>query len=69
MLDNAEARQAVGPLRWLLEETAAAEQVPMKALTVLAPQNDPFRVDTPAGHRDGAWLGLPAPKRRLTDGS
>lgn len=28
----------------------------LKALTVLAPQNDPFRVDTPARHRDGAWL-------------
>jgi hypothetical protein len=28
----------------------------MKSVTVLAPQNDPFRVDTPAGHRDGAWL-------------
>lgn len=28
----------------------------MKSLTVLAPQNDPFRVDTPAGHRDGQWL-------------
>jgi hypothetical protein len=48
------------PLRRLLEETAAAEQVPMKDLTVLAPQNDPFRVDTPAGHRDGAWLAMTA---------
>jgi hypothetical protein len=28
----------------------------LKDLTVLAPQNDPFRVDTPAGHRDGEWL-------------
>jgi hypothetical protein len=28
----------------------------MKSVTVLATQNDPFRVDTPAGHRDGAWL-------------
>jgi hypothetical protein len=28
----------------------------MSSLTVLAPQNDPFRVDTPAGHRDGRWL-------------
>ena len=28
----------------------------LKSLTVLAPQNDPFRVDTAAGHRDGAWL-------------
>jgi hypothetical protein len=25
-------------------------------LTVLAPANDPFRVDTDAGHRDGLWL-------------
>jgi hypothetical protein len=48
--------KAIGPLRQLLEETAAAEGLPMKALTVLANQNDPFRVDTPAGHRDGAWL-------------
>jgi hypothetical protein len=47
-------------LRRLLEETAAAEGVPMKALTVLAAQNDPFRVDTPAGHRDGEWLAINA---------
>jgi hypothetical protein len=48
--------QTTGALRRLLEETAAAEQVPLKDLTVLAAQHDPFRVDTPAGHRDGAWL-------------
>jgi hypothetical protein len=30
----------------------------MKDLTVLAAQNDPFRLDTPAGHRDGAWLAM-----------
>jgi hypothetical protein len=29
--------------------------VSMADLTVLAPQNDPYRVDTPAGHRDAAW--------------
>ncbi len=28
----------------------------LKDLTVLAPANDPFRVDTESGHRDGAWL-------------
>jgi hypothetical protein len=28
----------------------------LKDTTVLAVQNDPFRRDTPAGHRDGAWL-------------
>jgi hypothetical protein len=33
----------------------------MKDLTVLASQNDPFRVDTPARHRDGAWLAKVAP--------
>jgi hypothetical protein len=30
----------------------------MKDLTVLAPQNDPFRLDTPAAHRDGAWRAI-----------
>jgi hypothetical protein len=25
-------------------------------LTVLSPQNDPFRLDTPANHRNGKWL-------------
>lgn len=28
----------------------------LKDWTVLSPQNDPFRLDTPANHRDGAWL-------------
>jgi hypothetical protein len=46
----------VGPLRRLLKETALAEGVPMKDLTVLANKNDPFRCDTPAGHRDARWL-------------
>jgi hypothetical protein len=39
----------------------------MKALTVLAAQNDPFRVDTPAGHRDGAWLAMTARELGLGD--
>jgi hypothetical protein len=42
----------VGPLRRAIETAG----VPMNRLTVLAPANDPFRVDTPARHRDGAWL-------------
>jgi hypothetical protein len=56
-----------GPLRRLLEETAASEGLPMKALTVLATQNDPFRVDTPAGHRDGVWLAMTARELGLGD--
>jgi hypothetical protein len=43
-------------LRRVLTDAAAASGCPMKDLTVLAPKNDPFRVDTPAGHRDGKWL-------------
>jgi hypothetical protein len=31
----------------------AEQDCSLKDLTVLAPQNDPFRVDTPARHRDG----------------
>lgn len=44
-----------GPLRSALE-TAMADGYKMKDLTVLAAQRDPFRLDTPAKHRDAAWL-------------
>jgi hypothetical protein len=47
-----------GPLRRLLKDTAAEHGLSMTALTVLASQNDPFRMDTPAGHRVGAWLAM-----------
>lgn len=43
---------AVGALRATLEAAGGS----MAALTVLSTQNDPFRCDTPAGHRDAAWL-------------
>jgi hypothetical protein len=39
----------------------------LKSLTVLAPQNDPFRVDTDAGHRDGAWLANTLARLGITD--
>lgn len=41
-----------GPLRSALESVGGS----MSSLTVLSPQNDPFRCDTPSGHRDGRWL-------------
>src|SRR5262245_49714235 len=41
-----------GPLRSALEMAGGS----LKSLTVLSPQNDPFRQDTDAGHRDGSWL-------------
>lgn len=46
----------VGPLRSRMQDAMREHGLPLKSLTVLASQNDPFRVDTPAGHRDGAWL-------------
>ncbi len=39
----------------------------MGDLTVLANQNDPFRVDTPARHRDGEWLATTAADLGLGD--
>ena len=48
------------PLRQQVDEAIAANgtgtKVTMKDLTVLAPQNDPFRIDRPSAHRDGEWL-------------
>ena len=34
----------------------AATGCTMASLTVLDEDNDPFRLDTPSRHRDGAWL-------------
>lgn len=48
------------PLRAALDKVIAEQGCSMKDLTVLAPQNDPFRVDTPARHRDGEWLAITA---------
>jgi hypothetical protein len=50
------ARPGIGPLRRLLEDTADICGWSLKDLTVLSQQVDPFRLDTPANHRDGEWL-------------
>jgi hypothetical protein len=47
------------PLRQTLDDAIAeanGSKLSMKDLTVLSPQVDPFRIDTPANHRDGQWL-------------
>lgn len=49
-------------LRATLEAAMSKDGLKMADLTVLATQNDPFRVDTPAGHRDGQWLAMHAEK-------
>ncbi len=48
------------PLRRALADAAVETGLSAKDLTVLAPQNDPFRLDTPARHRDGEWLAMTA---------
>jgi hypothetical protein len=37
----------------------------MDELSVLAPQNDPYRLDTPAYHRDGLWLAMELGRLRI----
>ncbi len=50
-----------------ISSAAAAAHMTLKGLTVLATQNDPFRVDTPARHRDGEWLAITAQDLGLGD--
>jgi hypothetical protein len=45
-----------GKLGSLIRSLRAEHKLGLGDLTVLAPQNDPYRVDTPAGHRDAAWF-------------
>jgi hypothetical protein len=52
-------------LRSTLEQACTEARCSANALTVLAVQNDPFRVDTPARHRDGEWLAMHAARLGL----
>src|SRR5262245_53972241 len=52
-------------LRSILEDACAKLGCSLNALTVLSNQRDPFRVDTPANHRDGSWLAEQAGRHGL----
>jgi hypothetical protein len=41
----------------VLEAASANIGSNLTDLTVLSPQVDPYRLDTPSGHRDGQWVG------------
>ena len=56
-----------GKLRAALEAAMAGRGYTMNDLTVLDKANDPFRVDTPARHRDGEWLATTAADLGLGD--
>jgi hypothetical protein len=53
---NTPRQNGSGPLRRVLEDAALENGFSFKALTVLKDENDPYRHDTPAGHRDGQWF-------------
>jgi hypothetical protein len=46
-----------GALRSVLEGACTKAACNLGDLTVLSAQVDPYRLDTPSGHRDGQWLG------------
>lgn len=48
--------EGFGPLRRVLEQTATERGCSRSSLTVLSAQRDPYRLDTPARHRDGKWF-------------
>jgi hypothetical protein len=52
--DMSAVSKRFGRLRAVLETTRREKRVSRKALTIL--RNDPYRLDTPANHRDGAWV-------------
>ena len=45
-----------GALRSVLELASDETGFALGDLTVLSAQVDPYRLDTPAGHRDGRWV-------------
>ena len=50
------AAEVNGALLRVLEDARRELRCGRNKLTVLSTQVDPYRLDTPAGHRDGAWL-------------
>lgn len=50
------AAKGNGALLRVLENARRELRCGRNKLTVLSTQVDPYRLDTPAGHRDGAWL-------------
>src|SRR5262249_56354770 len=49
-----------GALRSVLEKACTMAECGLSDLTVLSAQVDPYRLDTPSGHRDGKWLPRPS---------
>jgi hypothetical protein len=50
------AHNGHGVLRSVVEHAREEAGCSLSELTALSAQNDPYRLDTPSGHRDGQWL-------------
>lgn len=50
------AAPAAATLRRVLNDATQITQRPMRDFTVLSACRDPYRLDTPAGHKKGQWL-------------
>jgi hypothetical protein len=49
-------KAGINVLRKILDSACAKQKASLTDLTVLSAAVDPYRLDTDAGHRDGAWL-------------
>lgn len=58
---------SASPLRAALDEATGGNNHRLSEFTVLDHKNDPFRLDTPARHRDGQWLAEQAEELGFTD--
>ena len=47
-----------GVLRSVIERARQEAGCSLSELTALSAQVDPYRLDTPASHRDGQWLAI-----------
>lgn len=52
-------------LRLVIEDASASSGHSLSALSVLSDQNDPYRIDTEARRRDGAWLANAIDQHRI----
>jgi hypothetical protein len=50
------APRVAGPLRAVIKASKRSTKINLADLTVLSAQNDPYRQDTPAGHRCAQWF-------------
>ena len=48
--------RAAGALRAIIKAAKRSSRVNLADLTVLSAANDPYRLDTPAGHRCAQWF-------------